>query len=398
MRASRRADGLRGHGLSGHRRRFHHVQGRAHRRGRRASVVALRQQQGRRAGLRPRRADQPVQRHAGECRHGRAARAYRPRHGDRLRRALAAGSAARGFRRDRDRGSPARRAGDAAGRGVHPRHRRPGHEVLAREGRRDRPHHAERSVQLGLRQLHRELRHGPQLGRGRVRSDCHRGQAPRRPGQPLHRVHEQPREAGAEGRRHRGRHRRGPGHLRHQERPVQSHQNPRPARRWNESDRAGRHVFERCRAARVRAAVGGGSRAPRHRRQHGRVRRGPVGARALPGGRRPRGAQGRGGRLVEQRVRCGRGLRRSRFQPAVARAAGGALAHAENRALQGVLEPLLAYRQRLRRGRRHGQAPPLHHGQPLREGRGHVRREQERCAEPLRVQEPAPVRLRAAGA
>lgn len=124
----------------------------------------------------------------------------------------------------------------------------------------------------------------------------------------------------------------------------------------------------------------------------------PVGARALPGGRRPRGAQGRGGRLVEQRVRCGRGLRRSRFQPAVARAAGGALAHAENRALQGVLEPLLAYRQRLRRGRRHGQAPPLHHGQPLREGRGHVRREQERRAEPLRVQEPAPVRLRAAGA
>ena len=117
MRASRRADGLRGHGLSGHRRRFHYVQGCAHRRGRRASVVALRQQQGRRAGLRPRRADQPVQRHAGECRHGRAARAYRPRHGDRLRRALAAGSAARGFRRDRDRGSPARRAGDAAGRG-----------------------------------------------------------------------------------------------------------------------------------------------------------------------------------------------------------------------------------------------------------------------------------------
>ncbi len=57
MRASRRAHGLRGHGLPRHRRRFHHVQGCAHRRGRRASVVALRQQQGRRAGLRPHRAD-----------------------------------------------------------------------------------------------------------------------------------------------------------------------------------------------------------------------------------------------------------------------------------------------------------------------------------------------------
>ena len=264
----------------------------------------------------------------------------------------------------------------------------------ARQGRRHRPHHAQRGVQLGLRQLHRELRHGPQPGRGRVRADRHQGRASRRPGQPLHRVHEQPREAGAEGRRHRGRHRRGPGHLRHQERAVQGHQDPRPARCGHEGHRAGRHVPERRRAARVRAAVRGPGRAPRHRRQHGRVRRRAARARPLPLRRGARGAQGRGRRRVELRERAASRARRGGLEPAVARAAGGALAHAENRALQGVLEPLLAYRQRLRRGRRHGQAPPLHHGQPLREGRGHARREQER-AEPLRIQEQPPVRLRA---
>ena len=396
MRASRQPHGLRGHGLPWHRRRLHHVQGRAHRRGRRASVVALRQQQGRRAGLRPHGAHEPVQRHAGERRHRRAARAHRPRHGDGLRRAPAAGGAARGFRRDRDGGAPARCAGDAAGRGVHPGHRRPGHEVPAREGRRDRPHHAQRGVQLGLRQLHRELRHGAQARRGRVRADGRERRAPRRSGKPLHRVHEQPREAGAEGRRHRGRHRRGPCHLRHQERAVQGHKDSRPARRGHEGHRAGRHVPERRRAARVRAAVRGPGRAPRHRRQHGRVRRRVARPRPLPRGHGARGAQGQGGGGVELRKRRAGLARRGVLDPALARAAGGPLSHAQDRALQGVREPLPAHRERLRRGRGHGQAPPLHHGQPLREGRGHVRRGQGRRAEPLRVQEPAPVRLRAA--
>jgi hypothetical protein len=36
---------------------------------------------------------------------------------------------------------------------------------------------------------------------------------------------------------------------------------------------------------------------------------------------------------------------------------------------KALLEPLPAHDQRLRQGPRHGQAPPLHHGQPLREGR-----------------------------
>ncbi len=60
--------------------------------------------------------------------------------------------------RDRDRCSPARCEGLPAGRGVHLGHRRPGHEVSARGGRRDRAHHAQRSLLLGLRFLHRELR------------------------------------------------------------------------------------------------------------------------------------------------------------------------------------------------------------------------------------------------
>ena len=266
----------------------------------------------------------------------------------------------------------------------------------ARQGRRHRPHYAQRGVLLGLRQLHRKLRQRPEPGRVRVREDRHRRGKPRRPGQPLHRVHEQPREAGAEGRRHRGRHRRGPGHLRHQERAVQGHQDPRPARRGNEGHRAGRHVPERRRAARVRAAVRGQRRAPRHRRQHGRVRRSPLGARPLPCDRGARGPQGRGRRRVELRQRGAGHISPDQVNPPLPRAAGGPLPNAQDRALQGVREPLPAHRQRLRRGRGHGQTPSLHHGKPLREGRGHVRREQGRGAEPLRVQEPAPVRLRAA--
>ena len=45
-------------------------------------------------------------------------------------------------------------------------------------------------------------------------------QEARRPGQPLHRLYEQPREAGPEGRRHGGRYRRRPLLLRHQKRPL----------------------------------------------------------------------------------------------------------------------------------------------------------------------------------
>ena len=44
---------------------------------------------------------------------------------------------------------------------------------------------------------------------------------------------------------------------------------------------------------------------------------------------------------------------------------------------------------------KHRQAPPLHHGQPLRERRGRAGRIVQR-AEPVRLQEPSPVRLRAA--
>ena len=142
---------------------------------------------------------------------------------DRLRRGPAARGAARRLRRNRNRRAPSRRTGNAAGRRVHSRHRRPRHEVPARERRRYRPHHAQRGMLFGLRQLHRELRCGPEPRRDRVRENRERRRKSCRSGQPLHRIHELPCEAGSKGRRHRGRYRRGLGHFRYQERPVQGH-------------------------------------------------------------------------------------------------------------------------------------------------------------------------------
>ena len=121
-------------------------------------------EQGRRARLRESRHRQALPRAAARRRR-QPAGDHRPLHGHGLRRAPAARGTARGLGRDRDGRAPARRAGDAAGRRVHPGHRRPGHEVPARERRRHRPHHAQRGVLLGLRQLHRELRQRPEPGR-----------------------------------------------------------------------------------------------------------------------------------------------------------------------------------------------------------------------------------------
>ena len=98
--------------------------------------------------------------------------------------------------------------------------------------------------------------------------------------------------------------------------------------------------------------------------------------------------------MEHRRAGCRPLCRSGAFHPAHPGADRGAGPHAQDRALQGVQQPLPAHGERLRHRRGHGQAPPLHHGQPLREGRGRVRRRQGR-AEPLRVQEPAPVRLRA---
>ena len=74
-----------------------------------------------------------------------------------------------------------------------------------------------------------------------------------------------------------------------------------------------------------------------------------------------------GGRLVEQRVRCGSRAPSKSF-PACCRSSsyGGAYCPPENRAPQGVLEPLLRLPSTTpRRGRRHGQRHRrFHHGQP----------------------------------
>ncbi len=82
------------------------------------------------------------------------------------------------LRRDRDRRAPARRQGIPARRRVHPGHRRPGHEVPARQGRRHRAHHAQRGLLVGLRQLYRELRRVHEHGRARVRRRRHPCQGP----------------------------------------------------------------------------------------------------------------------------------------------------------------------------------------------------------------------------
>ena len=216
----RRADSSRGHGLSGHHAGSTHVQGRLI--GDSASVVAITPATRATcwAAPAPRRTnlynDMPVNADTGEplVRIGHATVTGYGEH-------LLLEAAARGFRRDRDRGSPARRAGDAAGRGVHP----------STSAAQDMKCHRVKDGVIDHIMLNEACslaaaassRASPRAStwRGRVRSDCHRGQAPPgRSGQPLHRVHEQPREAGAEGRRHRGRLRRGPGHLRHQGTPC----------------------------------------------------------------------------------------------------------------------------------------------------------------------------------
>ena len=251
------------------------------------------------------------------------------------------------------------------------------HEGARRRARLD---HAQRSLLGRLRLLHRKLRHRPEPARARVRRHRQQGRAPGRFGQPLHRLHELPRQAGPEGRRHGGRHRRRPGHFGREERPVQGHQDARPARDGRARDRPGRHLLKRRRPARLRTAFRRACGASRHRGQHGRLRCGPSGARPLRAGRRPRGRQ--------------RG--RSRVDPVHPRPARRPASHPQDPALQGLQQPLPAHDQRLRQGRGHRQAPPLHHGQPLREGPGRHGEEREEGAQPLRVEEPSPLRLRAA--
>ena len=103
---------------------------------------------------------------------------------------------------------------------VYPRHRWPGHEMPARARRRDRAHHAQRGMLLGLRQLYRELCRVNEYGCARLRGRGGECQKPCRPGQPLHRLYELPCEAGAKRGCHRGRYRRRPLVLRDQERSV----------------------------------------------------------------------------------------------------------------------------------------------------------------------------------
>ena len=55
----------------------------------------------------------------------------------------------------------------SARRGLHHRHRRPGHEVLQDPQRRGGLHHAQRGLLLRLRLLHRDLRPGSGLRRSR---------------------------------------------------------------------------------------------------------------------------------------------------------------------------------------------------------------------------------------
>ena len=199
-----------------HRRRLHHHEGRARGRGRPAAAHLVRQQQRRHPGH-------------GQGHHGRFLQPHprRLHHRPRDHHGLRRGAAHRGpqgrFRRDRDRCAPARRQGIPARRRVYPGHRRPGHEVLARQGRRHRAHHAQRGLLVGLRQLYREFRRVYEHGRACVRRCRHPCQGPGRFGQSLHGLYEFARQAGAKGRRHGGRHRGRPVLFRHQECPVQGH-------------------------------------------------------------------------------------------------------------------------------------------------------------------------------
>ena len=90
----------------------------------------------------------------------------------------------------------------------------------------------------------------------------------------------------------RGRHLRRPGASpSSRTRCSRSSRSATPREVGDQGHRSGRHVPQRRGAARVRAARRGQRRAPRHRRQHGRLRRGASGARPLPPGSPPHRVQ-----------------------------------------------------------------------------------------------------------
>ncbi len=148
---------------------------------------------------------------------------HRPRDHHGLRRGAAYRGAQGRLGRDRDRRAPARRQGIPARRRVHPGHRRPGHEVPARQGRRYRAHHAQRGLLVGLRQLYRELRGSMNMDVRAFADAAIHAEASVDLGSRCTVFMNCARQAGAKGRRHGGRHRGRPVLFRHQECPVQGY-------------------------------------------------------------------------------------------------------------------------------------------------------------------------------
>ena len=168
----RASTATRGRVLPRHRRRLHHHQGCAHRRGRRAAAYLLRLQQGRRAGHAP---------SASSC-----ADFYRSRIAGRA--APSATCHGTGYGEDAAHRGAARstRARSRPSRTcAAPRTCCPGVEFILDIGGQDMKclrvkdgvidaHHAQRGLLVGLRQLHRELRRVHEHGRACVRRCRHR--------------------------------------------------------------------------------------------------------------------------------------------------------------------------------------------------------------------------------
>ena len=178
--------------------------------------------------------------------------------GGQLRNGLRRGSHQSGLRtrrgRHRDHRALPCRQRDNARRVVYPRHRRTRHEGHFRRARRRNAHGDQRSLFVGLRFVHRDLRPEPRLrGRGVRGAGVHRLPS-LRPGDALHRFYELPREADAARGSFDGRYRRRAFLLGRKELPLQSAEAPFGRRDGRPDRRAGRHDAQRRRGAGFRTA------------------------------------------------------------------------------------------------------------------------------------------------
>ena len=269
-RAARPAGRGLGPALSGRGPGLHHGQGRAGGHQRRGAGHLVPAQPGRPAGraaaLCGRSGGPPARRglDTGQRGHG-------------LRRRLRPGGPGLRHLRSGDRGPPQGGLPPGAGRHLCHRHRRPGHEMPQGPAGLHRGRDPQRSLFRRLRGLSGDLCPEPEPEHGRLRAGRALCPPSRGSGLALHGVHEFQGQAGPEGRRLHRRHRGRSLLCRHPQCPVQGAAPAHARRAGRTRAGAGRLLHERCPVARHGKPAATRGQPSRHRRAHGRVRRGPAG-------------------------------------------------------------------------------------------------------------------------